>query len=170
MHVMLDLETMGRTTTAPIVAIGAVTFTSVGVHDSFYTAIQLQSAAEGAVIDPETVLWWLEQSDDVRAEVRRATEPQYRALERFANWLPQEFAGIWGNGAGFDNALLAAAYTRMKLPVPWRFWQDRCYRTVKSLFPGVPYTRTGTHHHALDDARTQAEHLIAINAAHGRFL
>jgi len=34
----------------------------------------------------------------------------------------------------------------------------------------VEINRSGTHHNALDDARSQAEHLIAISAKHGDFL
>jgi exodeoxyribonuclease VIII len=45
----------------------------------------------------------------------------------------------------------------------WEFWKDRCYRTIKNCYPDVPFDRRGTHHNALDDARSQALHLIAIN-------
>ena len=36
-----------------------------------------------------------------------------------------------------------------------------------SFFPDVKYDRFGTHHNALDDARTQAWHLIEICEKHG---
>jgi exodeoxyribonuclease VIII len=45
---------------------------------------------------------------------------------------------------------------------PWRHWNDRCYRTVKSLYPDVKLERVGTHHNAVDDAESQARHLIAM--------
>jgi inhibitor of KinA sporulation pathway (predicted exonuclease) len=44
----------------------------------------------------------------------------------------------------------------------YKFWNERCYRTVKNQYPDVKLTRTGTYHNALDDARTQAEHLVQI--------
>jgi len=45
---------------------------------------------------------------------------------------------------------------------PWYFWNDRCYRTMKSLYPQIPMERDGVHHNALDDAISQARHLMAI--------
>lgn len=45
------------------------------------------------------------------------------------------------------------------LELPWKFWNDRCYRTVSAGFPRRQ--QTGTHHNALDDAISQTKHLLA---------
>ena len=58
--------------------------------------------------------------------------------------------------------LLEAAFKAVKRPVPWKWSMNRCYRTVKNLFPDVKMERSGTHHNALDDARDQARHLMRI--------
>lgn len=58
--------------------------------------------------------------------------------------------------------MLASAYRRDGSKTPWRYTNDRCYRTIKSLYPHIPMERTGTHHNAADDAASQAAHLIAI--------
>ena len=75
MHIMIDLETMGTRPDAPIVAIGAVAFRPDsqhkdgemelgGIYGTFYMTIDLaKSVREGAVIDPDTVMWWMQQSD-----------------------------------------------------------------------------------------------------------
>lgn len=47
------------------------------------------------------------------------------------------------------------------LEQPWAFWNDRCYRTLKARSE-LKIARTGTHHNALDDAKSQALHLITI--------
>ncbi len=73
---------------------------------------------------------------------------------------------MWGNGADFDNAILAHCYSRLGRPAPWKFWNSRCYRTLKSFSP-VRGKRIGVHHHALDDAKTQAADAMAIAAALG---
>jgi exodeoxyribonuclease VIII len=53
----------------------------------------------------------------------------------------------------------------------WEFWKDKCYRTVKGMYPDVKMERSGTHHNALDDAFYQTLHLIAINeVSNGRVL
>lgn len=165
MHVMIDLETFGNAPGSVIVSIGAVTFDREKIHDTFYRRIDAQSCADaGLTLDPSTVMWWLMQSEAARAEIVKGGDDLLEVLASFACWLPKgdELEGVWGNGANFDNALMQAAYRAVKLPLPWKFWQDRCYRTTKNEHPEVPMRRTGTHHNALDDAQSQAEHLIAV--------
>lgn len=77
---------------------------------------------------------------------------------------PRDEIRVWGNGAAFDNVILASAYRRVTAGTPWQYWNDRCYRTVKALHPDVPMQRTGDHHNALDDAISQAHQLIAMLA------
>jgi hypothetical protein len=88
-------------------------------------------------------------------------------LEDFSDFLarvPLRKRKIWGNGASFDNAILAELYRVAKHPSPWEYWNDRCYRTLKNLYKQVvpPPERKGTHHNALDDAVFQAEHAVSI--------
>ena len=173
--VMVDLETMGTGPVAAIIAIGAVEFDlgTGAIGEFFYVVVNLESSVQGGgVIDPSTVMWWLGQSDDARAAVRTEGTHITVALMRFAAWLAQRGAGddlrLWGNGAGFDNVVLEAAYRHAHIQCPWNFWNNRCYRTIKALHPTVKAIRTGTHHNALDDAITQAKHLIAV-MAHARW-
>jgi hypothetical protein len=164
MHVMIDLETMGTSPNAPIVAIGACRFDKDGVAENkFYATISLSSAvASGAEMDADTVLWWMQQDNNAKAEVFNATGDAELSLLAFTNWLRlRDISGVWGNGASFDNVILAQTYRRFDQPQPWPFWLDRCYRTVKN-FSDVEMVREGTHHNALDDAVSQANHLIAI--------
>ena len=171
MHIMIDIETMGTRPTAPIVSFGAVAFDADGIHKKFYRVVDLDSAvAAGAVIESGTVMWWLAQSDDARAALTNdITEPLSDVLVAFHEFVsalpggPGAVRGVWGNGATFDNVLVAEAYKRLDMLVPWPFWKDRCYRTVKNMFPAVELIREGTHHHALADAETQALHLIEIS-------
>lgn len=174
-HVMLDLETMGTGPNAAIVAIGAVEFelTQTGgqLGDSFYQCISLESAmATGGQVDASTVLWWLKQSDAARAMFEQPATHHNEALLKFRAWMTQRGEAknlrVWGNGASFDNVILASAYRRAELQLPWNSFNDRCYRTVKSMHPAAPaIQRTGTHHNAMDDAINQANHLIAMLTA-----
>lgn len=170
MHVMIDLETMGTRPTAPIIAIGAVTFDGEEINDTFYANVDLQSSVDsGAVVDPKTVMWWMQQSDDARgALIASANLVELSvALDRFSSWLPKGIGGVWGNGASFDNVILSESYRRLNLTPPWPFWADRCYRTMKNMHPDVEMERNGTHHNAVDDAKSQAKHMMAINQASG---
>ena len=165
MHVMIDLETMGTRPNAPIIAIGAVMFDGNGTIEEFYVNIDLESAVDDshAVVDPKTVLWWMEQGGEARAALRGDKKKVLTALYEFRDWLkPVEPEGVWGNGASFDNIILSETYRRLNLAPPWPFWADRCYRTMKNMYPHIQMDRSGVHHNALDDAKSQANHLIKI--------
>lgn len=166
---MLDIETLGTRAGSVITSIGAVQFSALGLGREFYRRIDSTSCTEiGMTVDLETVNWWMLQGDEARAEMTRPGEPVTAVLEDFAGWIGGPDACIWGNGADFDNALVAEAYRRAGLSVPWKFWNNRCYRTVKSLLGrDIRMEREGTHHNALDDARDQARHFLAIMEACG---
>jgi len=54
----------------------------------------------------------------------------------------------------------------VNLEQPWHFWNDMCYRTVKNLLGGdIEFVKPEIPHHALWDAKAQAEHLIKIMTA-----
>lgn len=170
-NAMLDLETMGNSPDAAIVAIGAVAFDLEAgeLGSTWYNRISLESAVQaGGVIDASTVLWWLQQSEEARQEIARPGGMHINeALRRFAGWLAETTEPdvvMWGNGASFDNVILRSAYQRAGQAAPWSWWNDRCYRTVKAMHRDVPIERIGTHHNALSDATSQAAHLIKMLA------
>lgn len=172
LDVMLDLETMGNGPEAAILAIGAVEFDALQqtIGASFYAVVDLESSvAHGGIMDPSTVLWWLKQSDAARAAFNRPGDHIASALQKFSTWLENRddpcAVRVWGNGAAFDNVILASAYRRNGTEQPWKFWNDRCYRTIKAQHPHIQMDRSGTHHNAVDDAESQARHLIAILAS-----
>lgn len=165
---MVDLETLGTSPNAAIVAIGACEFDEHTIGREFYRIVDLASAVEaGGVVDASTILWWLKQSDVARAELQRKGEDIYDVLQSFRAWLldlsPDGDLEIWGNGATFDNVILRSAYTRLKMSAPWSYRDDRCFRTVKALAPPVDTTGwEGVAHNALDDTRWQARYLQEV--------
>ena len=161
---MLDLETMGNNSNSAIIAIGAVAFDfKNGVYDKFYANIHLETSIEaGLKVDGSTIEWWLNQSEDARNSLLKNRVSLNSALSSFAKWYSDTNAQeVWGNGAMFDNTILGNAYIACGMEIPWKFWNDRCYRTIKSISP-VELKRVGTHHNAVDDAESQALHLIEI--------
>lgn len=166
-NVMVDLETMGQTATAAIVSIGAVRFSERGIGEQFYVPVSLSDCQQaGLTIEASTVMWWLDQSSEARqALVRPRREPLNlsSALLEFARFIEDADTKVWGNGADFDNAILINAYRICGLRLPWKFWNNRCYRTLKNLRPNIAKPkRTGTHHDALQDAIFQANHTIRL--------
>lgn len=168
-HVMLDLETFGTGNDAVIVAIGAAKFdpnTLTRVDDSIYITIDPESCMNyGLKVDASTIMWWMHED---RAQPLRDWYATNRidlgsALDAFAMWMGADLP-VWGNGAAFDNVILRSAYKATGLTAPWSFYNDRCYRTMKNIGKGVEIKRVGTHHNAVDDSITQAQHLQDIVA------
>lgn len=162
-YCMLDLETLGTRPGDTILSIGAVLFTPEdGVTSEFYCTINQQSSKDaGLRAQKSTIEWWQKQSPEAKAAAFKGELSLESALKQFSMWLnATDTTLIYGNGANFDNALLAAAYRAMKMDVPWKFWNDRCYRTISAMFAKTKVERVGTYHNALDDAKTQALRLI----------
>lgn len=162
-NVMVDLETLDTAPTSCIVSIGAVKFGPNGYdeYDTFYMVVDLQSCNDiGLTISADTVDWWIKQSIQARSVFNQPSDTITNVLYAFGEWLPDN-CKLWGNGASFDNAILANAYSVLKMEQPWKFWNDRCYRTIAAMHERQRFQQ-GTYHNALDDAKSQAEHLIQI--------
>ena len=170
---MVDLETLGKTPGCVIMSIGAVFFDadSGELGKEFYTVVNVASAErEGLLLDKETISWWGRQSSEARKVIDEAYSEEKSislraALSQFREFCHEECVEadirIWGNGADFDNAILACAFKAADLPPPQQHWNNRCFRTLKALVPAVgKMERRGTYHNALDDAKTQALHAI----------
>lgn len=172
-HIMIDLETMGQGPRSAIAAIGAVEFDPYGqgLGRELYHRVDLRtSVAAGMVIDAETVIWWMKQSDAARAELTSDDNVSlhfalYDLAQMIAGFkLDEDDAIVWANGASFDFPILAEAYRAVGYRQPWKFWNERDWRTVRKIGPTVDFERAGTHHNALDDACHQALHLQRVMA------
>lgn len=172
--IMLDLETLGTAPGCTVLSIGAVAFDSVyGLGDTFDVIISRgDSERVGLTEHPDNVRWWEQQSFDAQETLRQATEAGLTveaALARFGGFVETITGGepgvrVWGNGAGFDQPILRGLYKAIQLKhlVPWDWWNDRCFRTLRGLAPHLAMPRTGVLHNALDDAITQAEHAVRV--------
>ncbi|MGR7299272.1 3'-5' exonuclease [Klebsiella aerogenes] len=175
-HLMIDLETMGNKPNAPIVSIGAVFFApSTGeLGEEFYRVVSLKSSVDGgAVPDPDTIMWWMQQSREARNAICDEGSLSISAalikLNTFIldNCSPDKVQ-VWGNGATFDNVILRSSYDREFIPCIWKFWNDRDVRTIVELGRAIginprrdiPFE--GDMHNALADAKHQAKYVSAI--------
>lgn len=123
MEVMIDLETMGMGPDAAIISIGAVKFDlkEKRLGDEFYTVVDLESSlAAGGTVTAGTILWWMGQEDAAREEFTAEDAGLGAVNIRVALFNFHSFfhtfnpvdGGVWGNGAAFDNVVLANAYQR----------------------------------------------------------
>lgn len=176
-NIMVDLETLDNKPSAIILSIGAVAFdpNTGRLGEEFYQVINTDSCRRAGLTESEdTVAWWKQQSEEAKQVLHEAEAETschlLKALIGFKDWL-QPFklsrVKVWGNGSDFDNPILTTAYSKVGMSLPWRFYNNRCYRTLKKLYPTVVFDkREGTYHNALDDAKTQALHAVKIFRVH----
>ncbi|WP_201795223.1 3'-5' exonuclease, partial [Escherichia coli] len=171
-HLMIDLETMGKNPDAPIISIGAIFFDpqTGDMGPEFSKTIDLETA--GGVIDRDTIKWWLKQSREAQSAIMTDEIPLDDALLQLREFIDENsgefFVHVWGNGANFDNTILRRSYERQGIPCPWRYYNDRDVHTIVELGKAIDFdARTaipfeGERHNALDDARYQAKYVSAI--------
>jgi hypothetical protein len=176
---MLDLETLGTVPGCVGLSIGAVQFDprEGTLGREFYVVVSRADSVERFLTeDASTKEWWARQSHEAQqvlrdAESEDACETLPHAMSKLNNW----FSGVgnktairlYGNGADFDNPILRVMYQCANIqPYPAAFG-GRCYRTLKNLdelfgpdFAFRKIERQGTYHNALDDAKSQAQHLM----------
>lgn len=194
LHMMLDLETLGSGNDAAIVQIGAVRFDPFRpgyTMGEYKQNVSLESSvAQGGVIDPSTVLWWIHQEEAARLSVfpiraeRKAVlkDPDApssegiaidRALRELSRFYknkqgnpdpeepPESCSALWAH-ATFDPVVIASAYRRSTIALPWSHRDVRDLRTIISLAPDAADRayrhrgdEDGPRHDALADALRQ---------------
>ncbi|EGI4219159.1 exonuclease [Escherichia coli] len=171
-HLMIDLETMGKNPDAPIISIGAIFFDpqTGDMGPEFSKTIDLDTA--GGVIDRDVIKWWLKQSREAQSAIMTDEIPLDDALLQLREFIDENsgefFVQVWGNGANFDNVILRRSYERQGIPCPWRYCNDRDVRTIVELGNSIGFDVRmtipfeGVPHNALDDARHQAKQVSAI--------
>ena len=162
--VMIDLETLGKTPGCTILSIGATTFgTPDQDREKFYEKIST-AKSYGLTVSSETVAWWHQQDPVARKEAFSGTKYLPDVLYEFSDYLGKlgKPPRVWGNSAAFDISILGAAYEICCIPVPWKYYDVMCYRTLKNLI-SVPAPVQNTQlHNALADAIYQAAHAEVI--------
>ncbi|HRQ87327.1 MAG TPA: 3'-5' exonuclease [Bacteroidia bacterium] len=175
-EVVIDLEALGTRPGCAILSIGAVAHipgTPEDEKEEFYSKLALETCVSaGLKIEPDTLLWWLQQSPEVLVEAFSGTDHIDWALGSLSAWLSEVASGegvlIYGKGPSFDCAILEAAYHARGMEKPWKFWNERCVRTVldeaerligEEAAEGLKSIRSEVPHHALWDARAEMKQL-----------
>jgi hypothetical protein len=171
---VLDIETLDKTTSAVIFAIGCVIVDveQLEITNEFYTVINPNQ--KGRTTGNGTPEWWLKQSLEA-PEAFEQLQAAYgsnktlkAALYELGSFLREEFneepVNMFGNGPEFDNVILDDAFSWAGLKAPWPYWGNQSIRTSNLLaqLAGHKIDRefVGIKHHALDDAYHEAFLLI----------
>lgn len=175
-HAMIDLETLGTSAGARILSIGACRFDPDRGTVGAYLSLPINDHL--GIIDPDTVKWWLGQSEEARKAavegMDAAKDPlgsPLSVIEAIIQWAGKytdeegvdypEVEFLWSNGPSFDEALLLDFFNRygQKARWPFKYYGSRDFRTVVDLadFGRPDYTKPEVPHMALADAVAQAD-------------
>jgi exodeoxyribonuclease VIII len=185
-QIMIDFETLSLKENAVLLSLGACMFDpdTGEIGYTFYCKIDPRTQP-GRDISASTVIWWLGQDQAARDKVLSSVaaadaladggddEKLYEAAALPINHVAMAFNGwvesldvdveCWSNGA-VDHARLASMFEYSGFKNPIAFWDQRDYRTLKAMYPGIKADDYGVAHDALDDAIKQAKHLCKIMA------
>ena len=172
-HLMLDLETEDTAPTAVIVSIGMVLFNPNEPDGKIIRLPELypnrnHQRSRGRTYSQDTLNWWEKQSPAAKLVYNQPQQEVVEVIGAIRSVIEpadgMEVDHVWGNGAGFDNTILRSFFGSFEQEVPWEFWQDYCFRTLKQMpgAKGLAEPFQGIPHNAVDDAYNQARHLQKI--------
>lgn len=167
MDCMIDMETLGVGNRPVVLSIGAVAFDKNGKlpevvdwSQTFHLYLSLDGQQDrGLEISPSTVIWWMRQGDEARAQFDKERIPVHMALADFSNWFKKlGLKDIWSFGATADIVWLESLYKAFGMTdsIPYSYRNVRCFRTLTNVTGVPPPERIGVKHNALDDAIHQA--------------
>lgn len=178
-HISIDLETFSTGPYSLVTSVGMVKFDPYTGEKlgEFFTHIDVNDQIQrGLRMDPNTVIWWLQQSEEARKKlcepydktklirpIALSTVAACEAINQFLNKSDQQAIKnhtiVWGNGPGFDCNILRDLFKVVGIEPQWNYWNERCVRTAVDL-AGIDkkkMKREGVHHNAIDDAMFQAQ-------------
>lgn len=162
-HLMIDLETLATCPNAVVLTIGAVKFSlSNSKVETLYLKVDVDSCKElGLDVEETTQAWWNRQSKVAREEAFEGERINVRlAFQKLADF----YSGcgqVWSNGSVFDIVICQNVLRKLKIKVPWKYWEIRDVRTALSF---VPLELPAVPHNALKDAENQVESLRQVCA------
>lgn len=150
---MIDIETLGLRADSVVLAVGLCVFdlksSEIGVPMEY--VLELDSYRH---IDPNTVCWWMKQTDEARQRYFNPTERVSASLVqdnlRGLMW-GCGIERVWSHGF-FDMAVLRDLFDQE----PWHYRMVRDTRTLAMLAPGIEAPAPRIKHVAMWDAEAQA--------------
>ena len=166
-NVMLDFETLDVCPTSRILSIGAVKFDETKILDEFYITLSIKDKSEPWIdrlsISKDTMQWWMKQSPEILQSALTGGVPYRDGFKQFLDWYGNYSLPIWSNSAAFDIAIAEHHCHQMKEVVPWKYWDQRCYRTIFKLLGDTCHLpERKDAHNALEDAKYQAQCLVEM--------
>lgn len=167
-HVMVDIETLSTKTNAVITQIAMIRFCPVTgeVFNSISHNVNIQSCLDiGLTVEAKTLEFWFSQSREAQLEALKFgddVESIREVIESVIRFILAcgDDIRMWGKGPTFDLSKLDYVMGLLGLEKPWKFWLERCVRTMIADVDSVNYLPfDGTPHVAHDDCLHQIKQI-----------
>lgn len=171
-HIMMDIETLSTDSYGVVTTISAVQFDleTGKTGKTFEIGLDIkEQVANGAIIDTDTVVWWMSQDQEaIKAMLRISKINVKSALYTFNDWikslnLPLNDIKLWGNGVSFDNVMVRNLYKKTNIEFALPYWCDNDVRTLVTLgnIDTRNYKFDGIKHNGIDDCKHQIKYCHA---------
>jgi hypothetical protein len=175
LHLMLDIETLDNAPTALVLSAGWAWFNRDKVHSSGSICFDhdLQLDGQDRTVSLDTMRWWHRQRTPMPEskhgfDVRMLAPAMQRTHPYYGTKYPADLGAhlVWANSPSFDCVILRCWAARLRYTLPWKFYQERDFRTYaylveqsqSSALAVIP--RRAAQHSAEQDARDQAQFMI----------
>jgi len=156
-HVMIDIETLGTQPGSVIIQIGAKRFDPrtgyVFVRDFEMGIDPNYPPSLNAIIDAETLKWWLQQDPKVLAKVMSGTHNIVNGMRGLSEYC-SGCTHFWAKSPDFDMGLLGYFYGKYYTSTPWTYKNRMDVRTVLEM-ADVTQPPAVTPHDAVSDCEAQ---------------
>lgn len=177
-ELMIDLETLGTGPDTIVISLGAVFFDldAGKLGATFYMAFDIEDQIKiGRSFTADTLKFWMNQEGAAKKVFHEQAKPTKLILDLFAKWVKDNSMKSkvkpWGNGSHFDISIMESLFHDFGIECPWLFYNVMDVRTLRRfLANNEKIPKPGTNHHALDDAKTQAEFCIQHYAFYKKML
>lgn len=164
---MIDLETMGTSTNAAIIQIGACYFDryTAEIYETFFVNVELKSSMEsGGQSQGETIMWWMEQCESARLSLYKPTPLLLSSALKKLKAFVKKNTLVWSH-KDFDFVILTNAFRSLGINPGIPFRSSRDLRTLIDLAKVAGLTKQkginidrGTKHNALHDCIYQVKY------------
>lgn len=163
-QLMIDIETTGQNPGCKVLSLGAYGFNRLVNPVEFYVRFDAAKMdADGLTDDQVTMDFWSRQGREAFEEAFSGKTEPANGIGEFKHWFISNFSTdykdsfrVWACGLDFDFPILKHFFMNYGYELPWQFWTQYDYRTIKNIFARIKADECNVAKHtALEDAKAQ---------------
>lgn len=164
-QLMIDIETTGQNHGCKVLSLGAYGFNRLGNPVEFYVRFDAAKMDADGLTDEHATMedFWAKQSREAFEEAFSGKTEPAKGIGEFKHWFISNFSTdykdsfrVWACGLDFDFPILKHFFKNYGYALPWQFWTQYDYRTIKNIFARIKADECNVAKHtALEDAKAQ---------------